>query len=150
MGLLDFLGKGSSGGLSVDETLLTLNKGPVLVDVRTQRGYEAGHAPGARPVDQKLLADNPLDAIYGDEPLADHDAAIVVMCDGLRSRHRRAAAARAGPVGRVAGGRPARVGEGRQPRPPRAVPAASMSGKLPFWGGVAAGAAPARRSRSRA
>ena len=86
MGLLDFLGKGSSGGLSVDETLLALSKGAVLVDVRTPLEYEAGHAPGARPVDPKLLADNPLDAIYGDDPLADHDAAIVVMCDnGLRS-----------------------------------------------------------------
>ena len=86
MGLLDFLGKGSSGGLSVDETLLALSKGAVLVDVRTPLEYEAGHAPGARPVDPKLLSDDPMDAIYGDDPLADHDAAIVVMCDnGLRS-----------------------------------------------------------------
>ena len=42
MGLLDFLGKGSSGGLSVDETLLALSKGAVLVDVRTPLEYEAG------------------------------------------------------------------------------------------------------------
>jgi len=86
MGLLDFLGKGSSSGLSIDETLMALSKGAVLIDVRTPNEYEVGHAPGARPVDPKALATDPLDAIHGDDPLAERDAAIVVMCDnGLRS-----------------------------------------------------------------
>lgn len=86
MGLLDFLGKGSSEGLSVDETLMALSKGAVLVDVRSQIEYEAGHAPGARPVEVKALMADPVEAIHGDDPLAEREAAIVVMCDnGLRS-----------------------------------------------------------------
>ncbi|WP_040283755.1 rhodanese-like domain-containing protein [Tessaracoccus massiliensis] len=86
MGLLDFLGKRSDEGLSIDETLMALSKGAVLIDVRTKAEYEAGHAPGARPVEIKALTADPLDAIHGDDPLAERDAAIVVMCDtGLRS-----------------------------------------------------------------
>ena len=86
MGLMDFLGKRTAGGLSIDETLLALSKGAVLIDVRTQVEYEAGHAPPARPVDLKALTENPLEAIHGDDPLAERDAAVVVMCDnGLRS-----------------------------------------------------------------
>lgn len=86
MGLFDFLGKGSTSGLSIDEALMALSKGAVLIDVRTPIEYEAGHAPGARPVDAKALAADPLDAIHGDDPLAERDAAVVVMCDnGLRS-----------------------------------------------------------------
>ncbi|RRD45221.1 rhodanese-like domain-containing protein [Tessaracoccus sp. OH4464_COT-324] len=86
MGLLDFLGKGSSSGLTIDETLMALSKGAVLIDVRTQNEYEAGHAPGARPVNPKALKEDPIEAIHGDDILADRDAAIVVMCDnGLRS-----------------------------------------------------------------
>lgn len=86
MGLLDFLGKGSSKGLTIDETLLALSKGAVLIDVRTAPEYEAGHAPGARPVDAKALRENPLDAIHGDDPLAERDSAVIVICDnGLRS-----------------------------------------------------------------
>lgn len=82
---MDFLGK-RSPGLSIKETLIALSKGAVLIDVRTPHEYEAGHAPGARPVDPKDLKQDPLDAIYGDDILADRDAAIVVMCDnGLRS-----------------------------------------------------------------
>ncbi|HMR50375.1 MAG TPA: rhodanese-like domain-containing protein [Arachnia sp.] len=85
MGLFDFLSKRSSG-LSIDETLMALSKGAVLIDVRTKGEYEAGHAPGALPVDPKKLHDDPLDAIHGDNILADRDAAIVVICDnGLRS-----------------------------------------------------------------
>lgn len=85
MGLFDFLGK-RSPGLSVDDAILALSKGAVLIDVRTPVEYEAGHAPGARPVDPKALHDDPLEAIHGDDPLAERDAAIVVMCDnGLRS-----------------------------------------------------------------
>ncbi len=85
MGLFDFLSK-RSAGLSVDDTLMALSKGAVLIDVRSQAEYEAGHAPGARPVDPKDLHEDPLEAIHGDDPLADRDSAIVVICDnGLRS-----------------------------------------------------------------
>lgn len=86
MGLRDFISK-KMPGLTIDETLQALSKGSVLIDVRTQAEYEAGHAPGSRPVDPKELSgDDPLFAIYGDDPLADRDAAIVVICDnGLRS-----------------------------------------------------------------
>ena len=85
MGLMDFLGK-KLPGLSVDDALLALSRGAVLIDVRTPNEYEAGHAPGARPVDPKLLKDDPATAIHGDDPLAERDAAVVVICDnGLRS-----------------------------------------------------------------
>lgn len=82
---MDFLGK-KMPGLSVDDAMLALSRGAVLIDVRTQREYEAGHAPGARPVDPKTLHEDPVSAIHGDDPLAERDAAIIVMCDnGLRS-----------------------------------------------------------------
>jgi len=86
MGFLVFLGKRSAGGLSIEETLMALSKGAVLIDVRTPIEYESGHAPGARPVEPKDFGDDPLMAIHGDDPLADREAAIVVICDnGLRS-----------------------------------------------------------------
>ena len=85
MGLMDFLGR-KLPGLSVDDALLALSRGAVLIDVRTLPEYEAGHAPGARPVDPKLLKDDPATVIHGDDPLAERDAAVVVICDnGLRS-----------------------------------------------------------------
>ena len=85
MGLFDFLSKRSSG-LSVEAAVLALSKGAVLIDVRSKAEYEAGHAPGARPVDPKDLHDHPIDAIHGGDPLAERDSAVVVICDnGLRS-----------------------------------------------------------------
>lgn len=83
---MDFIMK-KQPGLSIDEALTALSKGAVLIDVRTTDEYESGHAPGARPVDPKSLeADDPTLAIFGDDPLAERDAAIVVICDnGLRS-----------------------------------------------------------------
>ncbi|MFV0429933.1 MAG: rhodanese-like domain-containing protein [Arachnia sp.] len=85
MGLLEFLGK-RSPGLSIEDALVALSRGAVLIDVRTPREYEAGHAPGARPVDPKTLHADPAEAIWGDDPLAERDSAIIVMCDnGLRS-----------------------------------------------------------------
>lgn len=85
MGMFDFLGK-RSAGLTIDETLMALSKGAVLIDVRTQNEYEAGHAPGAKPVDPKALAIDPAEAIHGDDLFADRDSAVIVICDnGLRS-----------------------------------------------------------------
>lgn len=85
MGLMDFLGK-KLPGLSVDDAMLALSRGAVLIDVRPQREYETGHAPGARPVDPLELQTDHVTAIFGDDPLAEHDAAIIVICDnGLRS-----------------------------------------------------------------
>lgn len=85
MGMFDFLGK-RSAGLTIDETLMALSKGAVLIDVRTQNEYEAGHAPGAKPVDPKALAVDPAEAIHGDDLFADRDSAVIVICDnGLRS-----------------------------------------------------------------
>lgn len=86
MGFRDFIMK-KLPGLSIDEALQALTKGSVLIDIRTPGEYEAGHAPGARPVDPKELSgDDPLFAIFGDDPLAERDAPIIVMCDnGLRS-----------------------------------------------------------------
>ena len=52
MGLFDFLSK-RSPGLSIEDTVMALSKGAVLIDVRSKAEYEAGHAPGARPVDPK-------------------------------------------------------------------------------------------------
>ena len=40
MGLLDFLGKGHSEGLTVDETLVAMSKGAVLIDVRTKPEWQ--------------------------------------------------------------------------------------------------------------
>lgn len=86
MGLRDFVMK-KQPGLTIDETLQALSKGSVLIDVRTTGEYEAGHAPGSRPVDPKeLTGEDPLFAIFGDDPLAERDAPIIVICDnGLRS-----------------------------------------------------------------
>jgi len=50
MGLLDFLGK-RSPGLSVEETLMALSKGAVLIDVRTPSEFADGHLEGAINID---------------------------------------------------------------------------------------------------
>lgn len=85
MGFRDFISS-KQPGITVDEALLALSKGSVLIDVRTENEYLAGHAPGARPIDPKDLADDPLEAIHGDDPLAERDAPIIITCDnGLRS-----------------------------------------------------------------
>ena len=58
MGLRDLLMNHgmAEGGLDLPDVLNALAKGAVLVDVRTAREYEAGHAPGARLV--KLTSRN--------------------------------------------------------------------------------------------
>lgn len=76
------------GGISVEEALQLLASGGVLCDVRSQGEYEAGHAPGARLVDVKLLGADVMDAVYPGDPFAEPDKTIVLICDtGLRSGH---------------------------------------------------------------
>lgn len=76
------------GGIPVDEALQLLSSGGVLCDVRSLAEYEAGHAPGARLVDVGELGRSVMDAVYGDDPFAEADKPIVLVCDtGLRSGH---------------------------------------------------------------
>ncbi len=88
MGLRDFLRDKAmpSGGITVDQVLTTLSKGGVLVDVRTLREYEAGHAPGARLVEVKDLLEDPWLAVHAGDPFAEPHTPLVLICDtGLRS-----------------------------------------------------------------
>lgn len=74
------------GGISVDEALMLLSQGGVLVDVRSRGEFETAHAPGARLVDIKQLHADPFSAVYAGDPLAEPDASFVLICDtGLRS-----------------------------------------------------------------
>ena len=83
---MGWLRKGPEGGIDVATALDLLAKGGVLVDVRTLREYTAGHVPGARLVDPKLLVTDPWAAVHGDDPLAEPDGVMVFICDtGLRS-----------------------------------------------------------------
>ncbi|MGA4506811.1 rhodanese-like domain-containing protein [Propionibacteriaceae bacterium G1746] len=83
---MGWFNKSVQGGIDVATALQLLAKGGVLVDVRTLREYEAGHAPGARLVDPKLVADDPWTAVHSDDPLAEPDGVMVFICDtGLRS-----------------------------------------------------------------
>lgn len=88
MGLRDII-RGAvqpSGGLDVASALQALSKGGVLVDVRTPVEYEAGHAPGSVLVDARELARDAFTAVHGDNPLAEPDTTLVLVCDnGLRS-----------------------------------------------------------------
>ena len=75
MGLRDLLMNHgmAEGGLELSDVLNILAKGGVLVDVRTPREYEAGHAPGSRLINPKELIADPFTAVYGDDPLAEPD-----------------------------------------------------------------------------
>lgn len=76
------------GGISVDEALALMAKGSVMCDVRGLGEYEAGHVPGSRLVDVKVLAENVMDAVYEGDPFAEPDKPILLICDtGLRSGH---------------------------------------------------------------
>ena len=90
MGLRDLLMNHgmAEGGLDLPDVLNALAKGAVLVDVRTAREYEAGHAPGARLVSPKELLADPFTAVYGDDPLAEPNPHFILVCDtGFRSGH---------------------------------------------------------------
>ena len=83
MGLRDLLMNHgmAEGGLDLPDVLNALAKGAVLVDVRTAREYEAGHAPGARLVNPKELLADPFTAVYGDDPLAEPNPHFILVCD---------------------------------------------------------------------
>ncbi|WGH45423.1 rhodanese-like domain-containing protein [Cutibacterium acnes] len=90
MGLRDLLMNHgmAEGGLDLPDVLNALAKGAVLVDVRTAREYEAGHAPGTRLVSPKELLADPFTAVYGDDPLAEPNPHFILVCDtGFRSGH---------------------------------------------------------------
>lgn len=67
------------GHVDITSALHAMASGAVVVDVRTRREYERGHMPGARLVDPRDLATSPVDAIWGDDPLAETSRPIVVV-----------------------------------------------------------------------
>lgn len=83
MGFADFLRAEppapGPGELGVDEALVKLADGGVLIDVRSRADYQAAHIPGARLVDLQGLQDDPTAAIWGDDPLAETTKAVVVV-----------------------------------------------------------------------
>jgi rhodanese-related sulfurtransferase len=82
MSWLDRFRGGAVPGVQMSEVLPLLAKGAVLVDVRSLREYERGHAPGSKHVDAGSLTgdrDAMLDAVFGDDPLANRDAMLIVM-----------------------------------------------------------------------
>lgn len=127
MGLRDFLRDKAmpAGGISVADALTTLSKGGVLVDVRSLREYEAGHAPGSRLVEVKELIEDPWLAVHAGDPFAEPNTPIVLVCDtGLRSgiaAKQILTTPREYPVDFIAGGLRAWRQEGQMllPGPPR-------------------------------
>lgn len=67
------------GEISVGDALIKLAAGGVLIDVRARADYERGHIPGARLVALGDLQDNPLEAIWGGDPLAETNKPVVVI-----------------------------------------------------------------------
>lgn len=65
--------------IDVTSALLSMAGGAVVADVRTRREYERGHMPGARLVDPAALDGDPVEAIWGDDPLAETDRPIIVV-----------------------------------------------------------------------
>lgn len=61
--------------LAVPEALAQLAKGGVVIDVRTPAEYELGHMPGARLVPITALQNDPVEAVWGHDPLAMLDPA---------------------------------------------------------------------------
>lgn len=82
MGWLDRFRGGAVPGVRMSEVLQRLAAGAVLVDVRSLAEYERGHAPGSKHVDANSLTgsrDAMLDAVFGDDPLANRDAPLIIM-----------------------------------------------------------------------
>ena len=76
----------SGRGISVDDALTLMPKGAVVADVRKRREFERGHLPGSRLVDIKAIRADPVDAIWGDDPLADTSKPVIVVSStGLRA-----------------------------------------------------------------
>lgn len=83
MSLADFFRSPHSapkpGELSIGDALLKLADGGTLIDVRSREDYEAGHMPGARLASLQDLQDDPISAIWGDDPLAETDKPVIVV-----------------------------------------------------------------------
>ncbi|MBE6476651.1 MAG: rhodanese-like domain-containing protein [Propionibacteriaceae bacterium] len=84
-------GAPAEGNVDVTTALHAMASGAVVIDVRARREYERGHMPGARLVDPRDLAASPVDAIWGDDPLAETSKPIIVVSS---TGSRAAAAAR--------------------------------------------------------
>lgn len=74
---------GPAGGDPHDVDVATaidlLSRGAVVIDVRSHREFVRGHLPGARLVDVRALRADPVEAIWGDDPLAGTDKPVVVV-----------------------------------------------------------------------
>lgn len=73
MGLQDFINRTADPdetALGVAEALMRVAEGGGFVDVRTTAEYQRGHIPGAKLVTITALQDDPVEAIWGDDPLA--------------------------------------------------------------------------------
>lgn len=75
----DGAGAPAEGQVDVTSALHAMASGAVLVDVRSRPEYERGHIPGARLVDPRDLTASPVDAIWGDDPLAETNKPIIVV-----------------------------------------------------------------------
>lgn len=76
----------SDRGISVNNALSLMARGAVVADVRGRREFERGHLPGSKLVDVAALRDDPVAAIWGDDPLADTDKPVIVVSStGMRA-----------------------------------------------------------------
>lgn len=96
-----FSRKNDPSNLGVDDALMMMSKGGRFIDVRSPKTYERGHIPGAQLVSPAQLDADPLDAIWGDDPLAmleDPDdlraRSLIVVADTPAQASARAAALR--------------------------------------------------------
>lgn len=116
-------GPESPHGLGVASALGLLSHGAVVIDVRSRREFVRGHLPGARLVEAKGLREDPVEEIWGDDPLAETDRpVIVVSTTGARATAAAALLRRAGlDAWALTGGLGAWLGDGQVlvPGPPR-------------------------------
>ncbi len=113
----------SPHGLDVAPALDLMSHGAAVIDVRSRKEFVRGHLPGARLVEVKALHADPLEAIWGDDPLAETDRpVIVVSTTGARAAGAAALLRRSGlDAWALSGGLGAWLGDGQVlvPGPPR-------------------------------